>query len=178
MVTFLFTDLEGSTRLWEEHPDAMRDALARHDKVLRAVIDGHSGFVFSTGGDGVAAAFQRSGDAVAAAIASQVALLTEPWPEPVELRVRMGLHTGEANERDAPWRTRSASIRRRSWLMWHGFAPRKPISRRTSSDVSPGSLVRPSGRRRRRTRAGAGACRHHCRSCGSSRSRSSSGHPD
>ena len=55
MVTFLFTDLEGSTRLWEEHPDAMRDALARHDKVLRAVIDGHSGFVFSTGGDGVAA---------------------------------------------------------------------------------------------------------------------------
>ncbi len=63
-VTFLFTDLEGSTRLWEEHPDAMRDALARHDEILRAAIEAHEGHVVKTTGDGVHAVFaaaQRRG---------------------------------------------------------------------------------------------------------------------
>ena len=99
----MFTDIEGSTRLWDEHPELMRLALARHDAILRAVIDGHGGFVFSTGGDGVAAAFQRAGDAAAAAVGAQRALLAEPWTAPVELRVRMGLHTGEAYERDGDY---------------------------------------------------------------------------
>ena len=70
-VTFLFTDLEGSTRLWEEHPELMRVALARHDAILRAAIDVHGGFLFSTDGDGVAAAFQRAGDAATAATMSR-----------------------------------------------------------------------------------------------------------
>ena len=56
-VTFLFTDIEGSTRLWEEHPDAMRDALARHDELLRQAIEAHGGYVFKTTGDGFHAAF-------------------------------------------------------------------------------------------------------------------------
>jgi predicted ATPase/class 3 adenylate cyclase len=99
-VTFLFTDIEGSTRLWDEHPDAMRVALARHDELLRAAIDAHGGFVFSSAGDGFAAAFQRSSDAVAAAVQSQIALGDQDWPEGAGLGVRMGLHSGEAEERD------------------------------------------------------------------------------
>jgi predicted ATPase/class 3 adenylate cyclase len=102
-VTFLFTDIEGSTRLWDEHAEAMRQALARHDSILRASIDGHDGLVFSTGGDGVAAAFQRAGDAVSAAISAQRGLSAEPWPVGLQLKVRMGLHTGEAQERDGDY---------------------------------------------------------------------------
>jgi predicted ATPase/class 3 adenylate cyclase len=102
-VTFLFTDIEGSTRLWDDHPDNMALALARHDDLLRSAIDEHDGFVFSTGGDGVAAAFHRAGDAVSAAVAAQRALQSESWPAPAELRVRMGLHTGETEERDGDY---------------------------------------------------------------------------
>jgi predicted ATPase/class 3 adenylate cyclase len=98
-VTFLFTDIEGSTRLWEEEPVAMRTALARHDEILRSVIEAHGGYVFSTGGDGFAVAFARAGDAVAAALVTQAALVAEEWPTSLRLRVRMGLHTGEAEER-------------------------------------------------------------------------------
>jgi predicted ATPase/class 3 adenylate cyclase len=102
-VTFLFTDIEGATRLWDEHPDAMRSALARHDELLRSAIESHGGYVFQTAGDGMAAAFQRSAGAVTAAVDGQRALLAEPWPEGAELRVRMGLHTGEAEERDGDY---------------------------------------------------------------------------
>jgi predicted ATPase len=102
-VTFLFTDIEGSTRLWEEHPEAMRRALAHHDELLRSAIEGHGGYVFQTAGDGMAAAFQRSADAVTAAVDAQGALLAERWPEGAVIRVRMGLHTGEADERDGDY---------------------------------------------------------------------------
>jgi predicted ATPase/class 3 adenylate cyclase len=98
-VTFLFTDIEGSTRLWADAPDAMRSALARHDEIVRSALGAHGGYVFSTGGDGFAAAFARAGDALAAAVEAQSRLSTEPWPETAVLRVRMGLHTGEAEER-------------------------------------------------------------------------------
>jgi len=102
-VTFLFTDIEGSTGLWEEDPASMRDALVRHDEILATSVAAHGGVVFATGGDGVAAAFQRSGDALAAAVAAQRALQSERWPNGTELRVRMGLHTGEADERDGDY---------------------------------------------------------------------------
>jgi class 3 adenylate cyclase len=98
-VTFLFTDIEGSTRLWEEHPDAMRAALARHDVVVRSAIEAHGGYVFATGGDGLGAAFGRAVDGLAAAREAQVALAAEGWPESAALQVRMGVHTGEAEER-------------------------------------------------------------------------------
>jgi predicted ATPase/class 3 adenylate cyclase len=102
-VTFLFTDIEGSTALWDQHPSEMRQALERHDHILHDTIALHGGFVFSHGGDGVAVAFQRAGDAVAAAVEAQRALLAESWPSGVELWVRMGLHTGEAYERDGDY---------------------------------------------------------------------------
>jgi class 3 adenylate cyclase len=89
-VTFLFTDIEGSTRLWEERPDDMRAALAEHDTLLRAAIDAHGGYVFSTGGDGFAVAFSRAHDAIDAAAKAQAALVDHPL-----IKVRMGIHTGE-----------------------------------------------------------------------------------
>lgn len=99
-VTFLFTDIEGSTRLWEEHPEAMRPALARHDALMRAAIEQHQGYVFKTMGDAFCAAFPTATDAVNAALAAQQALNAEEWAEPVRIRVRMALHAGIAEERD------------------------------------------------------------------------------
>jgi predicted ATPase/class 3 adenylate cyclase len=97
-VTFLFTDVEGSTRLWAADKDAMSASLLVHDAILRGAIEGNGGYVFTTAGDSFAAAFGRASDAVRAATESQRALSDAAWPGPV-LRVRMGLHLGEAEER-------------------------------------------------------------------------------
>ena len=94
VVTFLFTDVEGSTRRWEADADAMRAALAAHDEVLRTAIEAHGGFLFKHTGDGVCAAFASPRSAVDAAVAAQRAL---------ELPVRMGLATGEAELRDGDY---------------------------------------------------------------------------
>jgi len=102
-VTFLFTDIEGSTALWQEAHDAMAVALERHDLLVRGAIEAHHGQVFATGGDGFAAVFERATDAVAAAGDAQAALGVEPWPPGAPLRVRMGVHTGEAVERDGDY---------------------------------------------------------------------------
>jgi class 3 adenylate cyclase len=102
-VTFLFTDIEGSTRLWEEHPDTMRDALARHDELLRDAIEAHGGYVVKTTGDGFHAAFGTADAGVVAAVAAQRALDVEAWPLLEPLRVRMGLHTGSASLRDGDY---------------------------------------------------------------------------
>ncbi|HEY5173639.1 MAG TPA: adenylate/guanylate cyclase domain-containing protein, partial [Acidimicrobiia bacterium] len=96
-VTFLFTDIEDSTRLWEEVPTDMADALRVHDAIVRGTIERHGGYVFGTGGDGFCAAFSTAADAAAAAIESQEQLRDEAV---VNFVVRMGLHTGEAVERD------------------------------------------------------------------------------
>jgi len=102
-VTFLFTDIEGSTRLWDEHPEAMEVAVERHDRILRDVIAAHGGYVFTTAGDAFAAAFRTVRDGVRAASAAQRAFHNAVWPEPVEIRARMGLHVGEAQERDGDY---------------------------------------------------------------------------
>ena len=93
-VTFLFTDIEGSTRRWEEQAEGMKPALARHDEIMRAAITANGGHVFKTGGDAFYAAFPVAPDALAAAFETQRALAAEPWGEIGELRVRMALHTG------------------------------------------------------------------------------------
>jgi class 3 adenylate cyclase/DNA-binding XRE family transcriptional regulator len=102
-VTFLFTDIEGSTRLWEHHPQAMHAALARHDAILRDAIAAHAGVVFKTAGDGFNAAFAGAADALAAALAAQRALAAQEWGAPGVLHVRMALHTGLAEERDGDY---------------------------------------------------------------------------
>src|ERR1700758_3004472 len=94
VVTFLFTDVEGSTRRWEADAEGMRVALAAHDEVLRGAIEGHGGFIFKHTGDGVCAAFASPRSAVDAAVAAQRAL---------ELPVRMGLATGEAELRGSDY---------------------------------------------------------------------------
>jgi predicted ATPase len=99
----LFTDIEASTRLWEEHEGEMAVALARHDELLRDVIGGRGGYVFSTAGDAFAATFSTAVDAVDAAMEAQRALRTERWPEAVSLTVRMGLHSGVSHERDGDY---------------------------------------------------------------------------
>jgi len=99
-VTFLFTDIEGSTQLWERQPDSMRSALARHDEIVRKAVAGHEGTVFATGGDGFAAAFWNPADAVSAALEVMARLDEEPWPVDAKIRARAALHVGVANERD------------------------------------------------------------------------------
>ncbi len=119
-VTFLFTDIEGSSRLWEASPDAMRDALARHDHLLRGAIEAHRGHIFSTGGDGFAAAFQRAGAGIGAAIDAQAALGAEEWPVGAPIRVRMGLHTGEVEERDGDYFGPAVNRAARLMALAHG----------------------------------------------------------
>jgi predicted ATPase/class 3 adenylate cyclase len=96
-VTFLFTDIEGSTRLWERDRPAMAMAVDRHLTLLRTAIETHDGVLFKVIGDAVQAAFPAALSAVMAAVAAQEALGAERWPEPIGvLRVRMALHAGEA----------------------------------------------------------------------------------
>jgi predicted ATPase/class 3 adenylate cyclase len=99
-LSFLFTDIEGSTDLWERAPEDMRRSLARHDELVRKTIAEHEGRVFATGGDGVAAVFESAIDAVHAASELQSRLAVERWPTPAPIRVRIGVHTGEAEQRD------------------------------------------------------------------------------
>lgn len=103
-VTFLFTDIEGSTRLWEEQPAAMHVALTEHDAILRAAMSSSGGVVFKTIGDAFCAAFVRPQDALAAAIEAQRALAAHRWPAPLaHVCVRMGIHTGTAVESDGDY---------------------------------------------------------------------------
>ncbi len=101
-VTFLFTDIQRSTRMWEEHTEAMSEALRRHDEIMREVIDRHEGYVFTTAGDAFAAAFQSAGEGVGAALDAQLALESEEWGD-TPVHVRMALHTGQAVERDGDY---------------------------------------------------------------------------
>ena len=98
IVTFLFTDVEGSTKLWAEDRDAMSASLALHDRILRGAFEARSGYVFTTAGDSFAVAFSRASDAVYATSEAQGVLGAAVWPGPA-LRVRMGLHLGETEER-------------------------------------------------------------------------------
>ncbi len=102
--TFLFTDLENSTPLWENHPTLMQGLAARHDLLLREAITAHHGRVVKTTGDGFHAVFEDASNGVAAALAGQQAMLREAWPaETGPLQVRMGLHTGVCQERDGDY---------------------------------------------------------------------------
>jgi len=99
-VTLLFTDIEGSTRMWEAEPEAMTMGLRRHDEILRSTIEQADGYVFKTVGDAFCAAFSTAEAAVAAAVAAQRALTGQDWPTKQPIGVRMALHTGACEERD------------------------------------------------------------------------------
>lgn len=99
-VTFLFTDVEKSTRLWQDHPSEMQAALGRHDKIVRSSIENNGGYVFSLAGDQFVAAFHQVSDAIAAATDAQAQVGAEDWPEHTPIRVRIGIHIGVADERD------------------------------------------------------------------------------
>ncbi|HEV8236258.1 MAG TPA: adenylate/guanylate cyclase domain-containing protein, partial [Gemmatimonadaceae bacterium] len=102
-VTFVFTDLATSTRLWDEQPEAMRAALARHDELLASAVYARGGHVLKNTGDGMLAVFPRPDAAVLAAVDGQRALNVEDWGLIGSLRARMGLHTGVAEERDGDY---------------------------------------------------------------------------
>src|SRR3954471_1921699 len=98
-VTFLFSDIEGSTRLLTRLRAAYAEVLAEHQRLLRAAFDEHDGREVKTEGDAFFVAFARARDAVAAAVSAQRALASRRWPDGADVRVRIGVHTGEAELR-------------------------------------------------------------------------------
>jgi predicted ATPase/class 3 adenylate cyclase len=102
-VTFLFTDIEGSTRMWEDDAPAMQAALARHDEILRSAIEERGGYVFKTVGDAFCCAFAAATDALESALEAQRGLLSSELEQTGPLKVRMALHTGVVEERDGDY---------------------------------------------------------------------------
>ncbi len=119
-VTFLFTDIADSTRLWDASPDAMRAALTRHDELMRGAIETRGGKVVKTTGDGFFAVFVHAGDGLDAALAVQEALAGEPWDGIEALRVRMSLHTCEAEAHDGDYHGSSVNRAARLMSIGHG----------------------------------------------------------
>ncbi|MBV9253809.1 MAG: tetratricopeptide repeat protein, partial [Actinobacteria bacterium] len=117
VVSFLLTDIVSSTSLWEQFPDAMAQALARHDELIAELVDAGGGWLIKSKGEGDAtlSVFVRASDAVATALQLQRAVQAEPWDGDIDLRVRVGVHTGEAQLRDGdyfgPTLNRAARIR-------------------------------------------------------------------
>jgi predicted ATPase/class 3 adenylate cyclase len=99
-VTFVFSDIEGSTVRWDSHRDAMQAAVRKHDELMRRAIADHNGWTFKTIGDAFCVAFSNAGDALAATLAAQRAVAREDWSAVNGLRVRMAIHSGVADERD------------------------------------------------------------------------------
>jgi predicted ATPase len=141
-VTFVFTDIEGSTRLWEEQPDVMRAAVAKHDELLGAVIEANEGYVFATGGDGFGVAFSRAADAMAAAGQAQAAIA---GVDPIS--VRMGINTGEVHERDGDYF--GPAVNRTARLMAAGHGGQVLVSGVTA-ELVPGLVLRNLGEHRLR----------------------------
>ncbi|MEX0666398.1 MAG: AAA family ATPase [Acidimicrobiia bacterium] len=133
LVTFLFTDLEDSTRLWDEHPDVMPAALARHDELLRAAVERHGGAVVKTTGDGLLAVLTSSSDAVAAAADALRRLATEEWGGTGALRVRIGIHTADAEPRDGDYH--GPAVNRGARLMAAAHGGQIVLSRASADEV-------------------------------------------
>ena len=95
MFVFLFTDIEGSSRLWEKYTEAMTAVIARHDEILREQVEAAGGRITKHTGDGITAAFQ-GGQPLSCALETQMRFAAEPWGDIGELRIRVGLNAGEA----------------------------------------------------------------------------------
>src|SRR5579859_5279358 len=116
-VTFLFTDIEDSTRLWESAPADMTTAVQAHDVIVRSAIERHGGYIFATGGHGFCAAFSSALDAVTTAIESQMELRGD---NAIPFAVRMALHTGEASERNCSYYGTEVTRAARLMALAHG----------------------------------------------------------
>jgi predicted ATPase/class 3 adenylate cyclase len=154
-VAFLFTDIEGSTRAWEQQRPVMAQAVARHDTLLAEAVAVQGGVLFKHVGDAVQAAFHSPAEAVAAAVAAQRALAAEVWPaETGPLRVRMGVHQGEAQPSSPGDYNQIPCLNRLSRLMSAGFGGQVLISnvvRETVADAWPeGVTLRDLGEHRLR----------------------------
>jgi class 3 adenylate cyclase len=119
---FLFTDIEGSTPLWDNHPQAMKAALATHDAILKEAVESNYGHVIKSTGDGIYAVFESAAHGVAATLVAQQALSRYTWDEikPQAIRVRMGLHTGEAELRNGDYYGRTLNRAARIMAAGHG----------------------------------------------------------
>ncbi len=152
LVTFLFSDIEGSTRLWEEQPQAMSAALARHDALMQEEMEASGGFVFKTLGDAFHAAFARPESALAAALAAQAALHGEVWrlAHGKQIRVRMALHTGQAEQRGGDYF--GAALSRTARLLAAGHGGQTLLSEAAaallSGSLPPDVRLRSLGRHR------------------------------
>jgi predicted ATPase/class 3 adenylate cyclase len=148
--TFLFTDIEGSTQRWERYPQAMHDALARHDALLHAAIAAHHGRVVKTTGDGVLAVFTSALQAMAAVLDAQRALTITAWGEVGAVRVRMALHTGEATERDGDYY--APALNRAARLLASGHGGQILLSRPTydlvRDQLPPEAVIQDMGEHR------------------------------
>ena len=120
MLVFLFTDLEASTRLWERHPQTMGPALALHDMILREAVVANGGSVVKTTGDGLMATFTYVGDCVEACLTAQRALNRADWPVDEPLRVRMGMHVGDAEPREGDYYGTAVNRAARIMAAGHG----------------------------------------------------------
>ncbi len=136
-VTFLFSDIEGSTQRWEQHRAAMDAAVKRHDALMRSAIEQHNGFVFKTVGDAFCVAFARVSDAVTASIEAQRALSADDFSAVGGMPVRMGLHVGEASERNGDYF--GPAVNRVARLMSIGHGGQVLVSG-TAADLLQGAL--------------------------------------
>jgi serine/threonine protein kinase len=133
-VTFLFTDIEGSTPLWDQNPRAMRESLARHNAILGKSIEAHEGRVFKVIGDAFQGVFVHPVQAIDAAIAAQHALAAEDWGETGDIRVRMGIHAGKAEVREGDYLA-SHTLNRVARIMSAGHGGQILLSRTVSELV-------------------------------------------
>ncbi len=136
-VTFLFTDIEGSTERWERRRDAMRSAVRQHEEILRVAMAAHDGHVFKTIGDAFCAAFYNVADAIAAALEAQRAMFKQDWSEVDGLKVRMAIHTGHTDERDGDYF--GPAVNRVARLLGIGHGGQVLVSG-ASADLSQGEL--------------------------------------
>ena len=140
-LTFLFTDIEGSTRLWDLHPEAMRTALEDHDELIRKIVDGHDGRVFKHTGDGALAVFGMAADAVSAAADLGRRIHEVAHPDIGALSVRIAVHTGDAEEREGDYF--GPALNRASRLLSVGHGGQMLVSlvaERMAGETLPGGI--------------------------------------
>ncbi len=136
-VTFLFTDIEGSTERWERYRDGMKAAVRGHEEIVRSAIAAHDGHVFKTVGDAFCAAFYNVADAIAAALDAQRALAKHDWSMVDGLKVRMAIHTGHTDEREGDYF--GPAVNRVARLLAIGHGGQVLVSG-ASADLSQGEL--------------------------------------